>query len=117
MIDDAFEAHAIPARSCDRPIRSLICGIYFGMLTVVGLRLSKRLPSSGGAERYLETSSLDAVSAGLNAETAEVAAGNLHRHSHSYNHSRHRIRRPASVFERAVVVRHFLYRRHKTSPN
>ena len=63
---------------------------------------------SGGAERYLvraETSSLDAVSVALNAETAEVAAGKApHRHSHSY--SRHRIRRLALVFGRAVVVRH-----------
>jgi hypothetical protein len=75
---------------------------------------------SGGAERYLvraETSSLDAVSVALHAETAEVAAGNLRRHSHSYSHSRHRLRRPALVFGRAVVVRHFPCRRHKTSPN
>jgi hypothetical protein len=60
---------------------------------------------SGGAERYLvraETSSLDAVSAALHAETAEVAAGrNLRRHSHSYSHSRRRTRRPALVFGRA----------------
>ena len=53
------------------------------MLTVVGWRLSKRLLSSGGAERYLATSSLDAVSAALHAETAEVAAENLHKHSHT----------------------------------
>jgi hypothetical protein len=76
---------------------------------------------SSGAELYLvraETSSLDAVSAALHAETAEVAAGrNLRRHSHSYSHSRRRTRRPALVFGRAVVVRHFPCRRHKTSPN
>jgi hypothetical protein len=76
---------------------------------------------SGGAEPYLvhaETSSLDAVSVALNAETAEVAAGKPpHRHSHSYSHSRHRIRRPALVFGRVVVVRHVPCRRHGTSPN
>jgi hypothetical protein len=72
---------------------------------------------SGGAERDLvrvETSSLDAVSAALHAETAEVASSrNLCRHSHS----RHRLRRPVLVFGRAAVVRHFPCRRHKTSPN
>jgi hypothetical protein len=76
---------------------------------------------SGGAERDLvraEASSLDAVSAALYAEAAEVASScNLRRHSHSYSHSRHRIRRPALVFGRAAVVRHFRRRRHKTSPN
>jgi len=72
---------------------------------------------SGGAERDLvraEASSLDAVSAALYAEAAEVAAS---RHSRNYSHSRHRIRRPALVFGRAAVVRHFRRRRHKTSPN
>jgi hypothetical protein len=52
---------------------------------------------SDGAERYLvraKASSLDGVSAALNAETAEVAVGKApRRHSHSYSHSRHRIRR------------------------
>ena len=76
---------------------------------------------SGGAERDLvraEASSLDAVSAALYAEAAEVSSScNLRRHSHSYSHSRHRIRRPALVFGRAAVVRHFRRRRHKTSPN
>jgi hypothetical protein len=65
---------------------------------------------SGGAEPYLvraETSSLDAVSVALNAETAEVAVGKApHRRNHSYSHSRLRIRRLALVFGRAVVVRH-----------
>jgi hypothetical protein len=68
---------------------------------------------SGGAERDLvrvETSSLDAVSAALHAETPEAAAGNLRRHSHS----RHRLRRPVLVFGRAAVVRRFPCRRHKT---
>jgi hypothetical protein len=75
--------------------------------------LVRAKPNWGG-----ETSSLDAVSAALHAETAEVAAGiNLRRHSRSYSHSRHRIRRPALVFGRAVVVRHFPCRRYKTSPN
>ena len=65
---------------------------------------------SGGAERYLvraETSSLDVASAALHAEAAEVASSCNRRHSHSYSHSRRRTRRPALVFGRAVVVRHF----------
>jgi hypothetical protein len=75
---------------------------------------------SGGAERFLvraEASSLDTVSAALHAEAAEVASSCNRRHSRSYSHSRHRIRRPALVFGRAAVVRHFRCRRHKTSPN
>jgi hypothetical protein len=76
---------------------------------------------SGGAERFLvraEASSLDAVSTALHAEAAEVASSrHLRKHSHSYSHSPHRLRRPALVFGRAVVVRHFLCRRRKTSPN
>jgi hypothetical protein len=74
---------------------------------------------SDGAELYsvrLETSFLDAVSVALNAETAEVAPEKaLHRHS--YNHSRHRILRPALVFGKAAAVRHVPCRRHRTSPN
>jgi hypothetical protein len=56
---------------------------------------------SGGAEPCLvhaETSSLDAVSVSLNAETAEAAAGKApHRHSHNYSHSQHRIRHIKSI--------------------
>jgi hypothetical protein len=54
------------------------------------------------------------VSAALPLEAAEVAAS---RHSRSYSHSRHHIRRPALVFGRTVVVQHFPCRRHRTSPN
>jgi hypothetical protein len=71
----------------------------------------------GCAERRscgAEASSFDAVSAALPLEAAEVAAS---RHSRSYSHSRHRIRRPALVFGRAVVIQHFPCRRHRTSPN
>ena len=63
---------------------------------------------SGGAERYLVravTSSFDAVSAALHAETAEVAAGNLRRHSHNCSHSRHRIRRPALPLASVLLAR------------
>ena len=68
----------------------------------------------GCAERRscgAEASCFDAASAAL---PLEVAAS---RHSRSYRHSPHRIRRPALVFVRAVVVRHFPCRRHRTSPN
>jgi hypothetical protein len=71
----------------------------------------------GCAERRscgAEASCFDAASAALPLEAAEVAAS---RHSRSYRHSPHRIRRPALVFVRAVVVRHFPCRRHRTSPN
>jgi hypothetical protein len=76
---------------------------------------------SGGAERYLvraETSSLDAVSldavsAALHAETAEVASSrNLCRHSHS--HSRHRLRRASLSFWESGGGPAFSLSKHKT---
>jgi len=84
---------------------------------VITLQDVVSLTEVGCAERRscgAEASCFDAASAALPLEAAEVAAS---RHSRSYRHSPHRIRRPALVFVRAVVVRHFPCRRHRTSPN